>query len=197
MGINGDERMNNEPFRMSGGGRDADPQAEPKPEEKHEAPRYESKPARRSSHRHTEEKAPKGKMWAYISATVVAAIVVAGGVWFVATSVLGTPGVDSSKYQAVFFTNGQVYFGKLQQLGNGYLKLTDVYYLQTQTTDEDSTNPQSTAKEQQNTTLIKLGEEIHGPEDAMIVSKDQVLFYENLKKDGKVSQSIEQYKSEN
>lgn len=42
--------------------------------------------------------------------------------------------------------------------------------------------------------LIKLGDEIHGPEDEMILSKDQVLFYENLKTDGKVAQSIEKYK---
>ena len=43
----------------------------------------------------------------------------------------------------------------------------------------------------------KLGQEIHGPEDEMIISKDHVLFYENLKSDGKVSQSIEQYKKAN
>ena len=35
--------------------------------------------------------------------------------------------IDSSKYQAVFFTNGQVYFGKLQSFNNEYMKLTDIY----------------------------------------------------------------------
>lgn len=76
------------------------------------------------------------------------------------------------------------------------MKLKDVYYLQTQKTDEESGNPQQTqsSTNSDGLTLIKLGSEIHGPEDEMIVAKDQVLFYENLKKDGKVSQSIEQSK---
>ena len=102
--------------------------------------------------------------------------------------------IDSSKYQAVFFTNGQVYFGKLQSFNSESLKLTDIYYLQTQSADASSTNPQKTSTDQNNVQLIKLGDEIHGPEDEMIISKDQVLFYENLKPDGKVAQSIANYK---
>ncbi len=99
--------------------------------------------------------------------------------------------IDADKYQAVFFTNGQVYFGKLHSLNATYLKLTDVYYLQTQATGEaDST--QKTTDTKQN--IIKLGDEIHGPEYEMIISRDQVLFYENLKTDGKVAQSIAQTK---
>jgi len=105
--------------------------------------------------------------------------------------------IDSNKYQAVFFTNGQVYFGKLQQINAEYMKLTDIFYLQTQSTDAtDAKNPQQTSS-QGNPTLIKLGDELHGPEDAMIISKDQVLFYENLKNDGKVAKSIEKYKKPN
>ena len=105
--------------------------------------------------------------------------------------------IDSSKYQAVFFTNGQVYFGKLKPFNGEYMQLTDIYYLQTQTKDatSDSKNPQQTATDQNDVQLIKLGDEIHGPEDKMILSKDQVLFYENLKADSKVAQSIEKYKT--
>jgi len=108
----------------------------------------------------------------------------------------GTTGIDGGKYQAVFFANGQVYFGKLQVFNGGYLKLTDIYYLQSQSSG-DSSNPQATSKDQaagSNVQLIKLGDEIHGPEDEMIISKDQVLFYENLKADGKVAQSIKKFK---
>lgn len=104
--------------------------------------------------------------------------------------------IDGSKYQAVFFTNGQVYFGKLQSANSDYLKLTDIYYLQTQGEQaSDSQNPQQSTNAQKDVQLIKLGDEIHGPEDAMVISKDQVLFYENLKSDGKVAQSIAQFKS--
>lgn len=107
-----------------------------------------------------------------------------------------TAHIDSGKYQAVFFTNGQVYFGKLSPLSGGYLKLEDIYYLQTKT-DDASSNPQETAAENANDVeLIKLGNEIHGPEDEMIVNKDQVLFFENLKQDSRVSQSIKTYQSQ-
>ncbi|HEY8886578.1 MAG TPA: hypothetical protein VIM31_03730 [Candidatus Microsaccharimonas sp.] len=104
-------------------------------------------------------------------------------------------GIDSSKYQAIFFTNGQVYFGKLQSFNDNYMKLTDIFYLQTQssTSTTGSTNPQTSSSDTSNVQLIKLGSEVHGPEDAMMIAKDQVLFYENLKADGKVAQSIDKY----
>lgn|GEM_PF-186792 len=106
--------------------------------------------------------------------------------------------IDSSKYQAVFFTNGQVYFGKLESFNGDYMKLQDVFYLQGQKTDDgESSNPQQEATNSNDVQLIKLGEEIHGPEDEMIISKEQVLFYENLKADGKVAQSIDQYNESN
>lgn len=108
-----------------------------------------------------------------------------------------TAHIESGKYQAVFFTNGQVYFGKLSPLSGGYLKLQDIYYLQTKT-DDASTNPQETASDTANDVeLIKLGNEIHGPEDEMILNKDQVLFFENLKEDSRVSQSIKTYQTQN
>ena len=123
-------------------------------------------------------------------------LLIVGG-WFAWRMISGAASapIDSGKYQAVFFTNGQVYFGKLQDYNSGYFKLTDIFYLQTQSTSSsESENPQETSTDQNNVQLIKLGEEIHGPEDTMIISKDQVLFYEDLKSDGKVARSIEQYK---
>lgn len=110
-----------------------------------------------------------------------------------------TTGIDTSKYQAVFFTNGQVYFGKLQAFNGDYLKLTDIFYLQTQSNSSTagSTNPQTSSTDSSSVQLIKLGSEVHGPEDAMMIAKDQVLFYENLKPDGKVAQSIDKYAGSN
>lgn len=107
--------------------------------------------------------------------------------------------IDDSKYQAVFFTNGQVYFGKLQKLNGSYFKLVDVFYLEAKNTKDggdsaDSKNPQQTSSQQSSDVqLIKLGNEVHGPEDAMIISQEQILFFENLKKDGKVSGTIDQF----
>lgn len=43
----------------------------------------------------------------------------------------GVPAMtDVSQYQAVFLTNGQVYFGKISHANSQYVNLTDIYYLQ-------------------------------------------------------------------
>lgn len=128
-----------------------------------------------------------------ITLVVIALGVIAWTAWSGTQKTVAT-GIDSNKYQAVFFTNGQVYFGKLRAFNENYMQLTDIYYLQTQTTETDSKNLQQTASNESNVQLIKLGDEIHGPEDEMIISRDQVLFYENLKADGNVAQSISKYK---
>ncbi|MBL8160076.1 hypothetical protein JNJ66_06495 [Candidatus Saccharibacteria bacterium] len=119
--------------------------------------------------------------------------------WSALSSLNRGSAIDTSKYQAVFFTNGQVYFGKLTDMNDEYFKLNDIFYLQTKATaaEKDSQNPQETAAEQSaDVELIKLGDEVHGPEDEMIISKDQVLFFENLKNEGKVAGSINEYKSQ-
>jgi len=166
----------------------------------------EPKPVQRSSdagsYAHSKDRAPRKKRRALlpIVVTIAVLVVVAAG-WFAWSNMKGAvTGIDSSKYQAVFFTNGQVYFGKLSAFNDDYMRLVDVYYLREPAGEEsDSENPQSNTTNQNSSTLIKLGagNEIHDPEDEMIISKDQVLFYENLKPDGKLSQSIQQYKDAN
>jgi hypothetical protein len=121
---------------------------------------------------------------------LIAALVVVGLLLYKSQS---TPGIDGSKYQAVFMTNGQVYFGKLKALSDQYMQLSDIFYLQT-TTKSDSENLQDTADDAEtDVQLIKLGNEVHGPEDQMVIAKDQILFFENLKTDGKVAKSIADY----
>jgi len=145
----------------------------------------------------TKEEKPRKRVALPIIAIIVLGIVIIAGIFAFTGNKSGGLAIDSSKYQAVFFTNGQVYFGKLQAFNDDYLKLTDIYYLQTQSTDAtDSENPQETSTDQANPQLIKLGDEIHGPEDEMVISKDQLLFYENLKADGKVAQSIAKFKKD-
>lgn len=161
----------------------------------------EPKPVHRmttSHHSSTDEKSKKRFVVPIVIVAVLLALVLGGLFLFSKMQAAGT-GIDRSKYQAVFFTNGQVYFGKLQAFNDDYMKMTDIYYLQTQETQtdtDDKKNPQETSTDQSNVQLIKLGEEVHGPEDAMIISRDQVLFYENLKSDGKVAQTIEQSKKQ-
>jgi hypothetical protein len=150
----------------------------------------------KGSHSNGKLKKNKLKLLAVVSGLVFLLALVAGG-WFLQRTSMPAH-IDANKYQAVFFTNGQVYFGKLERLNGGYFKLNDIFYLQAQATaGAESENPQeTTAKEASDVQLIKLGSEIHGPDDEMIMSEDQILFFENLKKDGKVTDSIAKYKAQ-
>lgn len=105
-------------------------------------------------------------------------------------------GVDSSKYQAVLLTNGEAYLGKLTILNQQYLKLEDIFYLKPQTETENDEGTQGTAADQ-SVQLIKFGGEVQGPEDEMIIARDQVLYFQNLKPKGKASVAIEEYKKSN
>lgn len=115
--------------------------------------------------------------------------------WF-GMKALGAATADSSvktkQYQAVFLTNGQVYFGKVSHVDSSYVKLTDIYYLQVQ---QQVQPKDQNSSQQPQVSLAKLGGELHGPEDVMYISRQQVLFWENLKNDGKVVKAIQDYKA--
>jgi hypothetical protein len=91
------------------------------------------------------------------------------------------PTVPSTKWQAVFLNNNQVYFGKLTDVSSSYVTLSDVYYLRTASDLEQSTS----------LNLIKLGGELHGPEDTINIPKSSVLFWENMKDTSRVVQTIQ------
>lgn len=102
--------------------------------------------------------------------------------------------VNKNEYQAVFInvngtSGGQVYFGHIQNLTSSYIDLTNVFYIQNQSSpNSNSSNAY---------TLVKLGCELHGPEDQMIINRQQVYFWENLKTSGQVTQKIDQYYKDN
>ncbi len=102
--------------------------------------------------------------------------------------------IKEDKYQAVFLNdqNGQVYFGKLSELNSKYYRLTDIFYVRVEQVQPSEENTQAT----QNISLAKLGNELHGPEDEMFIAKDKVLFWENLKDNGKVVEAIVKFKQD-
>lgn len=132
-----------------------------------------------------------------VVAIVFGLLCLAGLIWF-ANHALAEAKADSAikskQYQALFLTNGQVYFGKVSQVDKSYVKVTDIYYLQVQQTVQPKDSSAAAANNQQ-VSLAKLGGELHGPEDIMYVSRQQVLFWENLKTDGKVAKAIADYKA--
>ncbi len=102
----------------------------------------------------------------------------------------------SPSYQAVFLSNGQVYFGKASNINSNYLDLKDVYYLQVSEVlqpVQGKTQPEP----RQSISLAKLGaSELHKPKDAMKINRDQVLFIEDLESDSQVVQAIIKYKED-
>jgi hypothetical protein len=103
--------------------------------------------------------------------------------------------VDKAKVQAVFLTNGQVYFGKIAEVNSKYVNLQNIYYLNSQQQPEAATQNKETA--QTSFSLVKLGCELHGPADQMIINREQVSFWENLTTTGKVADAINKWVQQN
>lgn len=94
----------------------------------------------------------------------------------------------NSGYQAVFLTNGQVYFGKLSSASSDYATLKDIYYLQV--TNPPALQGSNSQQQQAKLELVKLGKELHGPVDEMKINRSQILFFEDMKEEGQVMQAI-------
>lgn len=100
--------------------------------------------------------------------------------------------VGVAGYSSVFLTNGQVYFGKVAGSTSDYLTLKDIYYLQVQQAIQPVDTKTTTTPPQ--ISLVKLGDEIHGPKDEMKINKNQILFIEEIKEDGQVAKTIQAHK---
>ncbi|MEK7125287.1 MAG: hypothetical protein AAB880_00010 [Patescibacteria group bacterium] len=98
-------------------------------------------------------------------------------------------------WQAVFLSNGQVYFGQVEKQNKVEIVLKDIYYLQVTRPLQQTAEGQEQANAQGELSLVKLGNELHGPTDAMHINRDQVLFMEDLKDDSNVVTAIANYKS--
>jgi len=91
--------------------------------------------------------------------------------------------IDTSKYQVVYLTNGQAYFGKLQNTSGDFLVIKSPYIAQSVSAD-DKTAAATQA------TLLKVTSQVYGPEDSIAIKASQVTFWQNLRTDSKVSTAI-------
>jgi len=150
----------------------------------------EPKPVHRAPSRQAPTKEKKSSKRPLAAVIIIAIVLILGVVGWYALSGKKNAGaaIDTSKYQAVSLTDGQLYFGKLTVVNDDYLKLTNVYYLKPQS-GEDTTEA---AKNTNSFNLIKFTDVIYGPEDEIVIAKSQVLFYENLNPEGKVAKGIDQ-----
>jgi hypothetical protein len=88
-------------------------------------------------------------------------------------------------YQAVLLNNGFAYFGAVEDMNKDFLILTDVFYIQTQTSPDGK---------QTTSILVKRGKEWHGP-DKMFINRNSVFMIEPVSPDSKVAQLIKEEKA--
>ena len=96
------------------------------------------------------------------------------------------PHVLKAAYHAVLLTNGQVFFGRIENLGKPYPVLKNVFYIQSQV------NPES---KQTNVSLVKRGKELHGPE-SMILNANTIVIVEPVGENSAVAKLIADQKSQ-
>ncbi|MBI3588893.1 MAG: hypothetical protein HY093_00555 [Candidatus Liptonbacteria bacterium] len=99
-------------------------------------------------------------------------------------------GVGNSKWQALFLSNNQVYFGHIDRMGET-IALSKIFYLRVNQQLQQGTPPTPTFD------LVKLGTELHGPADRMYIPRSSVLFWEDMRADSQVVQGIEKVLNQN
>lgn len=102
-----------------------------------------------------------------------------------------TERIDTGKYQVVYMASGQAYFGKLRNTEGAYLVLDTPYTAQDvkpPTAEGEDAEVETPA--QSSTTLLKVSSQQYGPTETISLKSDQVLFWQNLRDDSKVSQAI-------
>lgn len=155
----------------------------------------------------TPRAAAAAKKWSFETlmvpyAVIVLAIILGGmALWLHNKEYAQT--MPNDTYQAVFLSNGQVYFGKLAPLNRDYMKLSDVYYLQQSQsealTEEAAAETAETTAEEATTqtefAVFRLGEtEIHQPTNEIILSREHIIMWENMEPTSQVIDAINREK---
>jgi len=128
----------------------------------------------------------------WLTATsVIVILLILGGIYLIFYYTSLRFEKPKSEWQAVFLSNGQVYFGKVVKTTDKEIVLRDVYYLQTAQLLQGPREGHVVSA--QAPLLIKLGSELHGPHDEMRINREHVLFVEDLKSDSPIMEAIKQY----
>lgn len=125
--------------------------------------------------------------------------------WVKTTGSVGSP----TGYVAVYLDNGKVYFGKISEPESAEPVLSDVFYLSVSGPGEQSSSlaekqKTSSAKpgEEQATVvttpqtefqLVRITDQFQAPTDRLTISRDHILYWEELAPDSKVVQAITKF----
>lgn len=94
--------------------------------------------------------------------------------------------LNANQYQVVYLTGGQMFFGKLQNTDGDYLYMKSPYTAQSTTASADD----KTKAAEPTTTLLRVKDQLYGPDDTVAVKSSQVVFWQNLRDDSKVTQAL-------
>ena len=92
------------------------------------------------------------------------------------------PAWSVNRWQAVFLSNGQVYFGHLRVASEEFYELRDAFFIQ-KVPGEEGQPPKRKVR--------PLSSEFHGPEDRMLIRRDDALRVEKLRPGSDVAEAIE------
>ena len=137
---------------------------------------------------HAQPKTTKIKSRLYKLGLVVGGLALVLGIAVVTVTVMRSQPaqqIDASKYQAIYLSSGQMYFGKLQNTGGDFLIIKSPYIAQSVDANADTKTATSSQA-----TLVKVSSQVYGPDDSIAVKSSQVTFWQNLRDDSKVSQAI-------
>ena len=89
----------------------------------------------------------------------------------------------SGEFWAVYLDSGQIFYGKKDKQNKNYVTMTNVFYYQ----------PGVRSAKAENIRIIKVGTEIHQPQDYIYINKQHIERQEQLSNDSKVVKAIEEY----
>ena len=90
---------------------------------------------------------------------------------------------DSEGFWAVYLDSGQIFYGKKDKQNKNYVTMTNVFYYQ----------PGVRSAKAENIRIIKVGTEIHQPQDYIYINKQHIERQEQLSDDSKDVEAIKQY----
>ena len=95
--------------------------------------------------------------------------------------------VDRDGFQAVILSNDKLYFGRLEEHSDTFLRLEEAYFLRETREGEEGEAVQA---------LLPVARELHGPENSMLIGRDEIVLVENLAADSPVLNEIRRQRGE-
>jgi hypothetical protein len=84
--------------------------------------------------------------------------------------------IDKTRFQAVVLSSGVVYFGHLREVNDDFYELRDAFFIQ----EVKKAGAEPTRR------VLPLREEVHGPENSMLIPRAHLVSIENLREDSPV-----------